>query len=92
MYVADWRNDRIQKFDEDGHHLASFGTSGQGDGEFRRPSGVAVDQEGNIFVADWGNERVQMLGPDGSFRAKYRGDSGLSKWSEGVLRSQQRRT
>ena len=82
VYVADWRNDRIQKFDEDGHHLASFGTSGRGDGEFRRPSGVAVDQEGNIFVADWGNERVQMLGPDGSFRAKYRGDSGLSKWSE----------
>ena len=82
VFVADWRNDRIQKFDQDGRHLASFGTSGQGDGEFRRPSGVDVDHEGNIFVADWGNERVQMLGPDGSFRAKYRGEAGLSKWSE----------
>ena len=81
VYVADWRNDRIQKFDPDGRHLATWGTSGQGDGEFRRPSGTAVDQEGNIYVADWGNERVQVLGHDGSFRAKFRGESGLSTWA-----------
>jgi sugar lactone lactonase YvrE len=43
---------------------------------------VAVDDEGNIYVADWGNERVQILAPDGSFRAKLRGESGLSKWGE----------
>ena len=81
VYVADWRNDRIQKFDPDGRHLATWGTSGQEDGEFRRPAGVAVDQKGNIYVADWGNERVQVLGPDGSFRAKFRGESGLSTWA-----------
>lgn len=81
-YVADWRNDRIQKFDADGKHLASWGTSGQSDGEFYRPSGVAVDREGNVYVADWGNDLVQVLGPDGSFLAKFRGESGLSKWAE----------
>ena len=81
-YVADWRNDRIQKFDADGKHLASWGTSGQSDGEFYRPSGVAVDREGNVYVADWGNDLVQVLGPDGSFLAKFSGESGLSKWAE----------
>ena len=81
VYVADWRNDRIQKFDADGAHMATWGASGQGDGQFHRPSGVAVDQEGDIYVADWGNHRVQVLGPDGSFRAKLRGESGLSKWA-----------
>ena len=63
-------------------YLASLGTSGQGDGEFNRPSGVAVDREGNIYVADWGNERVQILAPDGSFRARLRGEAGVSKWGE----------
>jgi hypothetical protein len=43
---------------------------------------VSVDGEGNIYIADWGNERVQVLGPDGSFLAKFRGESGLSKWGE----------
>ena len=82
VYVADWRNDRIQKFDGDGKHLASWGKSGNGEGEFNRPSGLAIDGEGSIFVADWGNERVQVLGPDGTFRAQFRGESGLSKWAE----------
>ena len=33
-------------------------------------------------MADWGNERLQVFGPDGSFRAKARGESGLSKWGK----------
>jgi DNA-binding beta-propeller fold protein YncE len=89
VYVADWRNDRIQKFDPQGGFLTSYGTSGRGDGEFSRPSGVAVDDEGNIYVADWGNERVQILAPDGSFRAKLRGESGLSKWGESYFTANQ---
>ena len=51
-------------------------------GSFREPAGVSVDGEGNIYIADWGNERVQVLGPDGGFLAKFRGESGLSKWGE----------
>ena len=82
VLVADWRNDRIQKFDSTGTHLATWGTSGRGDGEFYRPAGVTTDQVGNVYVADWGNERVQVLGPDGSFRAQFRGESQLSKWTD----------
>lgn len=48
MYVADWRNDRIQRFDSHGRYLASYGGSGRGDGAFSRPTGVSVDQEGAI--------------------------------------------
>ena len=89
VYVADWRNDRIQKFDTTGRHLATWGTSGQGEGEFHRPSSVAVDREGNIYVADWGNERVQILAPDGSFRARLRGEAGVSKWGESYFTANQ---
>ena len=46
VYVADWRNDRIQKFSCDGSFLANFGESKEGDGQFYQPSGLAVDSEG----------------------------------------------
>ena len=85
VYVADWGNDRIQKFSPEGQHLAEFGASGDSDGQFRRPSSVAVDRDGYIYVADWGNERVQVLGPQGEFVTKLRGEATLSKWAENFL-------
>jgi DNA-binding beta-propeller fold protein YncE len=85
VYVADWRNDRVQKFTADGEFLAKFGEPGDGEGQFRRPAGVAVDERGNIYVADWGNHRVQVLGPDGSFQRILRGQSTLSQWAQEFL-------
>ena len=43
IYVADWRNDRIQKFTSDGEFLQTWGGSDAEDGAFNRPSGLAVD-------------------------------------------------
>ena len=71
----------MQKFSADGSFLASFGETGQGEGQFHRPSGVAVDGEGFIYVADWGNERVQVLEPDGGFQLLFRGRATISKWA-----------
>ena len=82
VYVADWRNDRIQKFSLEGDFVALFGGPGGDAGQFHRPSSVAVDQEGYVYVADWGNERVQVLDPDGEFVQMLRGESGLSVWAE----------
>ena len=64
---ADWRNDRIQKFDADGKPLKVFGTPGNGNGELHRPSGITLDDSGNLHIADWGNHRVQILDPEGRF-------------------------
>ena len=80
LYVADWRNDRIQKFTANGEYLAEFGSSGNRTGEFNRPTGVAVDKYGDIYVADCWNDRVQVLTPDGRHITTFTGDGGLSKW------------
>jgi DNA-binding beta-propeller fold protein YncE len=85
VYVADWHNDRVQKFTAQGAFLAAYGTTGEGEGELHRPSSVTVDRDGNIYVADWGNNRVQVLGQDGRCRAVLVGDAGLSKWAEEML-------
>ena len=49
-------------------------------GQFNRPSGVAVDQDGDIYVADWLNNRVQVLTAEGRFITEFTGDAALSKW------------
>ena len=57
-----------------------FGSPGQGDGEFNRPSGIAVDKEGIIYVTDFKNDRLQIFNADGSFITELTGDATLSKW------------
>ena len=67
--------------------LASFGQSGSGVGQFNRPSGVCVDQDGEIYVADRQNDRVQVLAPSGRFITSFTGDHQLSKWGKEKLLS-----
>ena len=42
--------------------LYEFGGTGQGAGQFNKPEGVCVDQEGNIYVVDRNNNRIQKFG------------------------------
>jgi sugar lactone lactonase YvrE len=80
VYVADWRNDRIQKFAPDGSFLMAIGTSGQGEGQFNRPTDVAVDKDGIIYVTDYKNNRLQVFDADGDFVSTLTGEATLSKW------------
>ena len=50
----------MQVFDSEGDFQFSFGSNGEGNGQFNAPTGVAVDAQDNIIVADWGNSRVQV--------------------------------
>ena len=85
IYVADWGNDRIQRFAADGELVRIYGAHGRGEGELRRPASVCVDDAGYVYVADWGNHRVQVFDPDGGFVQSVRGDATLSKRAEEFL-------
>lgn len=54
-------------------------------GEFNRPAGVCVDNDGDIYVADWLNNRVQVLTPDGKFITEITGNAGLSRMGMAVI-------
>jgi DNA-binding beta-propeller fold protein YncE len=71
LWVADSRNNRIQKFDAEGTFLDSFGRGGGELGRFSEPWGVAVDAEGFIYVADTWNHRIQKFSPDFEFVAAW---------------------
>ena len=44
VYVITGATTGVQKFTADGRFLMQFGASGSGEGEFNRPTGIAVDQ------------------------------------------------
>jgi hypothetical protein len=71
VYVADFNNDRIQKFTSTGAYLSKWGTPGSGDGQFITPIGVAVDVDDNVYVADFGNNRVQKFNSSGTYILKF---------------------
>ena len=70
MYVADADN-RIQVFDAQGNFLRKWGELGSGDGQFRFPSGIAIDSSGTVYVADNENHRIQVFDAQGNFLRKW---------------------
>ena len=55
VFVGDRTNNRIQIFDQQGEHLATWI-------QFGRPSGIAFDAHGRIYVADSESDDVQNPG------------------------------
>jgi DNA-binding beta-propeller fold protein YncE len=86
VYVADWKNSRVQKFSPNGQYLTQFNGDANGVGGLNRPSGVAVDSAGDVYVADWGNHVVQIYAPDGTFITSLVGDAQTpSPWAQTYL-------
>lgn len=72
VYVADTYNDRIRKISADGivSTLAGGANPGFADGPaalalFDTPTGLALDDKGNLFIADTHNGAIRKLGANG---------------------------
>lgn len=66
IYVVDSGNHRVQKFDDNGTFILSFGRQGSYEGELNKPSDCAADRE-RVYVADTGNNRVAVFDDSGNF-------------------------
>ena len=67
IYLADYGNNRVSKFTVDGEYILSWGKRGEGKGEFKEPSGIAVDKDENVYVADAWNSRIQKFDSNGKY-------------------------
>ncbi len=63
VWVADWRTDRLIKYDLDGHYQLDIGSHGAQPGQFDGVHQIDVDQEGNLYVTEVANDRSQMFRP-----------------------------
>jgi len=67
IYIADCGNNRIVVFDFLGKFKKTFGSRGQGPGEFNRPTGLSILEDSRIAVADYENLRIQIFDQNGAF-------------------------
>jgi DNA-binding beta-propeller fold protein YncE len=77
LYVADVDQDQVLVYDADSLKLKRrIGTGGHKHelttpGDFARPAGLAVGQEGNLYVADALNNRIEIFDGDGKFISMF---------------------
>src|SRR6202158_2408956 len=77
LYVSDIELDQVLVYDADTLKLKrKIGTTGHNHeltspGDFAKPTGLAVDQEGNLYVADTLNNRIEIFDADGKFISTF---------------------
>jgi hypothetical protein len=57
--------DNIIKFDKNGKYITSFGSTGQGPGEFQYPFHLEVDKQDHIVVTDQARLKLMIFNGDG---------------------------
>jgi tripartite motif-containing protein 71 len=70
IYISEYANDRVQKFDRSGKFLMKWGTRGKGEGRFHAPGSIALDKSGDIYALD--RDSVQKFTPAGEFLARWK--------------------
>ena len=84
-YDADFNNYRIQILNAYLTYSSSFGKKGSNNGEFRYPSDISTDREGNVYVADKDNHRIQVFTVDGVYLRQFgKEEKGEEKLKEPV--------
>ena len=67
LYVVD-KTARIQKFDAAGKYLMAWSTP---ESEKGRPTGITIDEAGDVWIADTHYHRVLHYSPDGALRSEF---------------------
>jgi len=71
IYISDPMANEVHAFDSDGGHLMTFGRTGQGPGDFLRPTDIAFTGR-HIIVRDSGNRRIQIFDPAGKYLSGFK--------------------
>jgi len=89
FWVSDTNNDRLQKFDSSGTYIleiSEWETGGKGKNKansrsrapktdtFNKPTGLAVDLEGNLWACDRNNDRVLKFSSTGGYISALEAD------------------
>jgi DNA-binding beta-propeller fold protein YncE len=83
IWSTDLNNSRVEKFSPSGKFLASYGKWGTGEVQFKKPTGIAINQStGNVYVADCENNRIEELSSTGTYvRTFGSGGTGVGQFN-----------
>ncbi len=70
LYVTDWGNGRISKFDLEGNFVLAFGSRTLLFPDILKPTGIAVLGE-NVYVADQKKKRIVVFDTSGNFLNEF---------------------
>lgn len=71
LFIADSNNHKIRMIKPNNGEVVTFAgttsgnTDGTSDAKFKRPFGIVIDSEDNLFVADTDNYRIRKITPNG---------------------------
>lgn len=71
LYIVDSVASQIHVTTTKGKFIKSIGRRGTNDGEFNKPTFMAVAKDGKLYVTDTMNHRIQILDKDGEFIHKF---------------------
>lgn len=61
VVVVEYKNNRLQRFSEDGKWIATWGGPGFEPGKLNQPWGVVIDSKDQVHILDSSNHRVQRI-------------------------------
>ncbi|XP_070545807.1 tripartite motif-containing protein 2-like [Ptychodera flava] len=79
VYVAEYDGYCVRVYTQHGKYLRSFGSHGEGQGQFNFPFGVVIATTGMVFVADYINQRIQVFNAHDQYLYSFDCQSGDGK-------------
>jgi hypothetical protein len=67
IYVLDFEEKTIKKYDAQGKHIKNISRVGQGPGEFEYPRYLCISELGNIYVADVSERKIEVFNLEGEY-------------------------
>ena len=68
LYIADTHYARVMVYTPKGELVRTWGSEGNGPGQFTYPTDVSFDAQGRVFVSEYGdNDRIQVFDGQGKY-------------------------
>ena len=64
-------SDRIEEFTAKGEFIRTVGSQGTGSSQFKHPTDLSIDSEGNLWVVDSFNNRIQVFSAEGAYLDRF---------------------
>jgi len=68
IYVLDYQECLMTKYDSKGMFMTKFGRKGQGPGEFSNPSSMMITPQDEIYVGDYISRKIEVFGSEGAYQ------------------------